>query len=82
MADNVQVTVKPDRLRLNPGESGEVDITITNVSNVVDVFYTELEGLDASWVRLDVDAVSIMPNDTTNGILTIRPPRASATMPV
>ena len=79
MADNVKVTVNPDRLRLNPGENGEIDITITNVSNVVDVFYTEMEGLDASWVRLDVDAVSIMPNDAINGILTIQPPRSSAT---
>lgn len=78
MADNVRVTVKPDRLRLNPGESGEIDITITNVSNVVDVFYTELEGLDPSWIRLDIDAVSIMPNDVTNGILTIQAPRSSA----
>ena len=77
MSDYIKVTVTPTQFQVSPGESVDVEITVQNTSNLVDVFPIEIIGLDASWFRLTVSQVSLMPNGETSGILTVAPPKSS-----
>ena len=51
MADIIGVTITQDSVQVVPGESFAIGITVRNDSNVVDVIYIAVEGLDPSWYR-------------------------------
>ena len=78
MSDFIRVTMAPDNLDINPGETAEVVITMQNASNVVDLFLIEVQGLDSSWFKLSVPNSSLMPRMEGTSTLTITPPKSSA----
>ncbi len=77
MADIIRVTITEDSLQVIPGESATIGITVQNGSNVVDVLYIAVEGLDPSWYQLSVVQSSLFPGDETTGTLTLTPPKTS-----
>ncbi len=77
MADFIGVTLSQDSVEVVPGESATINITVRNDSNVVDVLYIAVEGLDPSWYQLSVVQSSLFPGDQASGTLTITPPKTS-----
>ncbi len=77
MADFIGVTLSQDSIEVVPGESATINITVRNDSNVVDVLYIAVEGLDPSWYQLSVVQSSLFPGDQASGTLTITPPKTS-----
>ena len=77
MADIIGVSITQESVRVVPGESATIGISVKNGSNVVDVLYITVEGLDPSWYQLSVVQSSIFPGDQTTGTLTITPPKTS-----
>ena len=80
MSDNIGVSLSPENIQLNPGDSAEIAITVQNSSNVVDVFSLEVVGLDPSWYQLSLVQSSLFPGDKTECTLTISPPKVSASL--
>ena len=77
MAEFIGVTLTQDSVQVVPGESATIGITVRNDSNVVDVLYIAVEGLDPSWYQLSVVQSSLFPGDQASGTLTITPPKTS-----
>ena len=80
MPDNIEVSVIPQNIQLNPGDSAEIAITVQNSSNLVDVFSLEVVGLDSSWCQLSLVHSSLFPGDKAESTLTISPPKVSASL--
>ena len=80
MSDNIRVSLATETLQVTPGESIQTEISIRNVSNVVDVFSVALTDLDSSWCELSADSSSLFPNDDVTITLTISPPKTSASV--
>ena len=77
MADIIGVTITQENVQVIPGESATIGITVRNDSNVVDVLYIEVEGLDPSWYQLSVVQSSLFPGDQASGTLMLTPPKTS-----
>lgn len=77
MADIIGVSITQESVQVVPGESTAIDITIKNNSNVVDVLYIAVEGLDPAWYQLSIVQSSLFPGDEASGTLTITPPKSS-----
>ena len=77
MADIIRVAITEESLQVIPGESATIGITVQNASNVVDVLYIAVEGLDPSWYQLSVVQSSLFPGDQATGTLTLTPPKTS-----
>ncbi|MCH8745269.1 MAG: hypothetical protein IIB31_06440 [Chloroflexi bacterium] len=80
MSDNIGVTLTPENIQLNPGESAEITIALQNSSNVVDVVSLEVVGLDPSWCKLSLVSSALFPADQAESVLTITPPKVSASL--
>ena len=77
MADIIRVAITQESVQVIPGESATIGITVQNASNVVDVLYIAVEGLDPSWYQLSVVQSSLFPGDQASGTLTLAPPKTS-----
>ena len=77
MADLIGVALTQESVQVVPGESATIGITVQNDSNVVDVLYIAVEGLDPSWYQLSVVQSSLFPGDQASGTLTLTPPKTS-----
>ena len=77
MADIIRVAITEDSVQVVPGESATIGITVQNDSNVVDVLYIAVEGLDPSWYQLSVVQTGLFPGDQASGTLTFTPPKTS-----
>jgi len=77
MADIIGVSITQASVQVVPGESATIGITVKNASNVVDVLYIAVEGLDPSWYQLSVVQSSLFPGDEASGTLTLTPPKTS-----
>ena len=77
MARFIGVTLTQEIVHVIPGESAAIGITVQNDSNVVDVLYIEVEGLDPAWYQLSVVRSALFPGDQASGTLTITPPKTS-----
>ncbi len=78
MSDNIQVTLSPDRVVLGPGEKAEVTAEVRNLGNIVEVFFIEVQGIEASWYTISVSSVSLFPGDKQTVHISLTPPLASA----
>jgi len=78
MSDKINVTLSPDRVQVNPGESVETTVTIKNASDVVEAYSIAVEGIDPSWCSLSVSSLNLFPSDQEQVKLTIQPPKASS----
>ena len=67
MADIIGVSITQESVQVVPGESATIGVTVKNASNVVDVLYISVEGLDPSWYQLSVVQSSLFPGDEATG---------------
>ena len=74
MSENIQVTVSPERVVLQPGGKAEVVATLQNAGDVVEVFSIELGGVEHEWYSLSLSSVSLFPGDKESIKITLNPP--------
>ena len=85
MADEIGVTLSPERLQVAPGESAETTATVRNASGdvdsengIVEGYSVVVEGIDPEWCTLSTLSFELFPGDEEKVQITIRPPRTSA----
>ena len=78
MSDSIQVTLSTDRVVVSLGEKTEVTAEIHNLSDVVEVFSIEVEGIPSDWYTLSVTSVSLFPGDKETIRLVVAPPVTTA----
>ena len=49
MANNIQVSLTPERVALAPGDTAEFAVVIRNTSDVPEEYSIEVQGIPASW---------------------------------
>ncbi len=74
----ISLSVTPEKLQANPGETVQFNVSLRNAGNVVDVFTIDVRGLDASWVRVSTSAISLFPSDSGTSVISIAVPRQSS----
>ena len=74
MANNIQITLSPDKVALAPGDTAEFSVEVTNSSDVSDEYSVELEGIPPSWVRISAPNVSLMPKARDSVLVNVSPP--------
>jgi hypothetical protein len=72
------VSVKPNSLRILPGNYAEATIEVQNTGDVVDVLSLAIHGLDLSWIQLSTISFSLYPGDSGTSVLKVCVPRTSA----
>lgn len=70
MIGAVKVSLNPDRLTLRPGESGDVEVTISNTSQAVEHYRTSIVGLPDEYSQCQPDVVKLRPGES--GSVTVR----------
>ncbi|MCI0439827.1 MAG: hypothetical protein L0177_11955 [Chloroflexi bacterium] len=74
----ISLSVTPEKLQANPGETVQFNVSLRNAGNVVDVFTIDVRGLDASWVKVSTSAISLFPSDSGTSVISITVPRQSS----
>jgi hypothetical protein len=64
MIGAVKVSLNPDRLALRPGESGEVEVTISNTSQAVEHYRASIIGLPDGYSPCQPDVVKLRPGES------------------
>ena len=64
----------PDAVLVQPGDAGEISVTVTNSSAVIDAYHVQVFGLDPSWVDIEPSRLSLFPGDTANVAINVRLP--------
>ena len=64
-------------VELAPGETAQVQVRVSNVSDVVDTFTLSVAGLDAAWYSLSSEQVPLFPGDETSVTLYLHLPAPS-----
>ncbi len=59
--NRIGVAVKPERLTITPGQPATIQVTLTNVGNIVDWFTPTVEGVAPEWVQGQGQAVQLNP---------------------
>ncbi|HYP19910.1 MAG TPA: hypothetical protein VEY08_07530 [Chloroflexia bacterium] len=73
MSANIELQLDTGELHLTPGESAEVLLTLTNRSDVVDLFRVAVVGLDHTWYVLTASEVRLFPGDAGKVTLRVNP---------
>lgn len=76
-AGRVGVALERDRLRVAPGETARLAITLINQSELVDHFLVTLPGLPDSWLQFP-PPVRLLPGNRQEIQVEIKPPRSPA----
>jgi hypothetical protein len=73
----VRVVLSQGELRIEPGQTGELLVTMQNLSEIVDQYSIEIDGLDASWYCVPISEVSLFPQDQERARISLHPPSGS-----
>jgi serine/threonine protein kinase len=73
----VGVVLEEDDLEVEPGESVGMTIVLSNQGETVDHFRVRIEGVPASWVSIQPQAVFLMPYNQGTVQATFKPPKLS-----
>ncbi|HYO50747.1 MAG TPA: hypothetical protein VEW94_12925, partial [Chloroflexia bacterium] len=77
MSTLVELKLDSAAVDLGPGEAATLQITVTNVSDVVDAFGLTVLGLDPAWYTLAPAEVSLFPGKSSQIQLQLHPPRGT-----
>lgn len=72
----MRVDVFPRQAEVIPGQQQVVSITVTNTATVIGGYAIRLLGADPGWVQLEVDEISLFPDESRTLTATITPPTA------
>jgi hypothetical protein len=75
ISDKIKVTVTPPQLQTKAGlVPAQAFVQVQNLSNIVDKFVIEVEGLDGSWYTRSASSIALMPQATDQVQITFLPP--------
>jgi hypothetical protein len=77
MSALVRVVLSQGELRIDPGQTGELLVTIQNLSEIVDQYCVEIDGLEASWFSIPISELSLFPQDQQRARISLHPPSGS-----
>jgi uncharacterized repeat protein (TIGR01451 family) len=77
MIPTVQLQEAP--LKIQPGESASMPVTIRNDSGVIDDFSVDIVGSPTGWATVDPQVLPLFPGTEGQVTVTFRPPRDSST---
>ena len=80
MSDKISVSLSPAKVKISPGESAQLTISIKNTSEIVEAYSIVIEGIDPSWHSLSASSLSLFPKDKEEVKLTIQPPKSSESL--
>jgi len=63
MSAVIRVVLSSKDLKIEPGQQGEIVVTIQNLSEIVDRYHIELQGLPEEWVEVSRPDISLFPQD-------------------
>ncbi len=72
--DRVRADVASAEIAVAPGEAAEVEIEVTNVSEVIRAYRIDVLGLDARWARSDGIDLELFPGERQSRTLSIELP--------
>jgi hypothetical protein len=74
MSALIRVALSQKELQIEPGQKGEVVVTVQNLSEIVDQLSVEVEGLDTAWFTVSPPNVSLFPQDQGEVKVSLHPP--------
>ena len=77
MSAVIRVVLSRNELQIEPGQRGELSLTIQNLSEIVDQYNLEVEGLDAAWLTLSPPRISLFPQDEGQVTIKLHPPETA-----
>lgn len=75
--DRVGLTVLTPILSVQPGQSVSLAMEIHNLSNLVDHFIIQVNGLPPDWVTIHAEPIYLLPNNRETASITLHPPLRS-----
>lgn len=72
------VSVEPKSIRIGPGSTGDLALTITNNSDPVGAFTVELDDGSVGWIRVDPPSRNLYPGTRESFRILVEPPRTSS----
>ncbi len=63
MSAVIRVVLSRRELQIGPGQEAQVVVTVHNLSEVVDRYHIEVEGLPPEWVEVSRPQISLFPQD-------------------
>jgi len=70
----IRVSALPQTLELAPAAAGQISVSITNTSQVIDQYSIAVFGIDPGWVTAQNELVSLFPGETEAVVLDLRLP--------
>jgi len=74
MSAKIRVSLPAADLQIAPGATTDFTVTIQNLSEIVDQFLIEVQGLEPAWVSLSSTSVSLFPQDEGQVQVFLHPP--------
>jgi hypothetical protein len=74
MSALIRVVLSQGALRIEPGQQGELLVTIQNLSEIVDQYSIQVDGLEPSWYSVPISEVSLFPQDQERARISLHPP--------
>jgi len=77
MSAIIRVALSRKALQIEPGQRGELSVTVQNLSEIVDQYFVDVEGLDEAWLTLIPPRISLFPQDEGQIAIKLHPPKAA-----
>lgn len=77
MSALIRVQLSQKELQIEPGQKGELSLTIQNLGEIVDQYSIEIDGLNPAWYTIPVSEVSLFPQDQDTVRISLHPPAGS-----
>jgi len=74
MSAVIRVALPRKALQIEPGQRGELPLTIQNLSEIVDQYTVDVTGLDPSWLEVSPSRISLFPQDADQVAIKLHPP--------
>jgi len=77
MSALIRVVLSHRELQIEPGQKGELVVTVQNLGEIVDQYSIEIDGLRPGWYSIPVSEVSLFPQDQDTVRISLHPPAGS-----
>ena len=75
-SDKIKVSVSPAQLQVQAGLiPAQAVVQVQNLSNIVDKFIVEVEGLDSSWYSRSASSIALLPQASDQVQISFLPPK-------
>lgn len=79
MSALIRVLLSDRSMKVQPGQRGDLTLTVQNFSEIVDRYQISVEGIDPSWVTISRADLSLFPKDQDQIRITLHPPSGPQT---